>query len=123
MKPRVVAAIWIAFAAAAAAVLRFEVVEPEGIAHLCGAAAAPWWCTLRAAVIATFAWNALAVAAIAAGVIATATGRSGAALAAACLGIAGLLLYSVEAGAVALLLGLLALARDRQPCGCGEQQA
>lgn len=86
-------------------------VEPEPIVHLCGSAAAPWWCGARALVVAAFATNALAVASVAAGVGATLTRSSGLALAAACLGLAGLVLYSVEPGATAFLLGLLVLAR------------
>jgi len=105
--------------------LRLQVVEPEALAHLCGAAAAPWWCTLRAAVVAAFASHALAIAAVAAGVLAIVTRRAGAAIAAACLGAAGLVLYAVEAGAIGFLLGALALARARdRPGGArGEQQA
>ena len=125
MNTRVVAAISVAIAAAAAAIVRFQLVEPEGIAHLCSATAAPRWCTLRALAVAAFATNALAVAAVVAGAIAIATRWSGAALAAACLGVAGLVLYAVEAGAIGFLLGLIALARprDRQPGARGEQQA
>lgn len=125
MKALVGAAISVAIAAAVAALLRVYVVEPEEMAHICGAAAAPWWCTLRAAVIAAFATHALGVAAIAAGGIAIVTRRSGAALAAACLGVAGLVLYAVEAGAFGFLLGVLALARarDRQGHARGQQQA
>lgn len=115
----------IATSVAIAAGVRFQIVEPEGLAHLCSASAAPWWCTLRAAVIAVFATNALAIAAVAAGGIAIATRRSGAALAAACLGVAGLVLYAVEAGAIACLLGLLTLARarTRQAGARSEEQA
>jgi hypothetical protein len=104
-------------ALAVAAVVRFQIVEPEATAHLCGAAAAPWWCALRATVIAVFASNALAIAAVVAGGIAIVTRRAGAALAAACLGVAGLVLYAVEAGAIGFLLGALALARPRDRPG------
>jgi hypothetical protein len=125
MKTRVVVAVSIAIAGAVAALLRFYVVEPEGVAHLCSAPDAPWWCAPRAAVIAAFTTNALAVAAVAAAGIALATRRSGLALAAVCLGVGGLVLYAVEAGAIAFLLGLIALARprDRQAGARGEQQA
>jgi hypothetical protein len=115
----------IAIVGAAAAVLRFQLVEPEVLAHLCGAAAAPRWCVARALVIGAFATNGLAIAAVAAGGIAIVTRRSGAALVAGCLGVAGLLLYAVEAGAIAFLLGALALvrSRDRQGHARREQQA
>lgn len=115
----------IAIAGAVAALVRFQIVEPEDMAHLCSAAAAPWWCTLRTAVIAAFGSPVLAIAAVAAGVLAIVTHRPGAAIAAACLGVAGLALYAVEAGAIGFLLGALALvrARDRPGRARGEQQA
>jgi hypothetical protein len=125
VKSLAVAAGSIAVTVVVTALLRFRLVEPEYLAHLCGAPAAPWWCTLREAVIAAFASHALEVAAVAAGGVAVVTRRSGAALAAACLGAAGLVLYAVEAGAIALLLGLIALARprQRQSRARGEQEA
>ena len=125
MKNPFAAPVLVAIAAAVASMLRFQVVEPEALAHLCGAAAAPWWCTLRAAVVAAFASQALAIAAVAAGVLAIVTRRAGAAIAAASLGAAGLVLYAVEAGAIGFLLGALALARPRrrQDHARGEQQA
>lgn len=92
--------------------LRFGVVEPEALAHACGAPAAPWWCALRAAVIAAFASGALALACVVVAVAATLMRSRRVALAAACLGVAGLVLFSYESGAVALLAGLLVLARD-----------
>jgi hypothetical protein len=96
---------------AAAFLVRFELVEPATLAHLCESAAAPWWCAPRAAVIAAFASGALAAVSVGAGVAATVTRSARWALGAACLGAAGLVLFSYQAGAVALLLGLLVLAR------------
>lgn len=113
MKPFVFLTVSVTIAAALAAALRFFVIEPEALAHLCGAAGAPWWCVPRAAAIAAFSTGALALAAVGAGVAAIVTRRPGAGLFAACLGAAGLVLYAVEAGAVAFLAGLLALARPR----------
>ena len=92
--------------------LRHLLIEPESIAHSCGSPGAPWWCAARALVIAAFATNAIAVAAVVAGVLAILTRRSGLAVVAACLGVAGLVLYSYEAGAAALLAGLVVLARE-----------
>lgn len=113
----------IAAAAGLAASLRFLVIEPEGAAHLCSAAAGPWWCAPRAAAIALFSSGTLAVAAVGAGVIATFTRRRAAGLAAACLGAAGLVLYAVEAGAVGFLLGLLVWSRPRaREAGGGREQ-
>jgi hypothetical protein len=91
--------------------LRFGIVEPETLAHACGAPAAPWWCALRAAVIAAFASGALALGCVVAAVAATYARSRRWALAAACLGIAGLVLFSHESGVVALLAGVLVLAR------------
>jgi hypothetical protein len=92
--------------------LRFGLIEPAALAHVCGAAAAPWWCGLRGAVIVAFASGGLALAALASAGAATLLRARGWALAAVCLGVAGLVLFSYEAGAVALLAGLLVLARD-----------
>jgi hypothetical protein len=125
VKSLVFSTLLVTAASALAALLRYLVIEPEGVAHLCSAAAAPWWCALRAAAIAAFATGALAVGAVGAGIVAIVTRRPGAGRAAACLGAAGLVLYAVEAGAIAFLLGLLALARprERQARGGGEQEA
>jgi hypothetical protein len=124
VKPFVPLTFAIAAAGIAAAALRFLVVEPEATAHLCSAPGAPGWCAARAIAIAAFGTGALAAAAVLAGVVATVTRRTGAAVAAVALGVAGLVLYSVEAGAVAFLLGLLALARsrERQAPGGSEQE-
>ena len=125
MKPFVSLTVAVAVAAALAASLRFLLIEPEGFAHLCSAAAAPWWCAPRAAAITVFSSGALSVAAVGVGVLAIVTRRPATGLSAACLGAACLALYSVEAGAVAFLLGLLALARprQRQARGGAEQEA
>lgn len=102
----------IAASFALACALRFGVVEPEALAHVCGAPGAPWWCALRAGVIAAFASGALALACGVAAVAATLVRSRRWALAAACLGVAGLILFSYESGALGLLAGLLVLARD-----------
>lgn len=103
------ATIPLAFALAAG--LRYGLVEPASLAHLCGATGAPWWCALRALAVAVVATGALGVAAVGAGVVATLTRRSGWAIGAVACGAAGLVLYAVVAGATGLLLGLLVLAR------------
>jgi hypothetical protein len=113
VKPFVPLTVAVAATTAVTILLRFQLIEPEAYAHLCSAPGAPWWCTPRAGLIAVIGSGALAVAAVGAGVIAIATRRTGAGLAAACLGTAGLALYAVEAGAVGLLLALLAFARPR----------
>jgi hypothetical protein len=113
VKPFVPLTVAVAATTAVAILLRFQFIEPEAYAHLCSAPGAPWWCAPRATAIAAFSSGALAVAAVGAGLAAVATRRRAVALAAVCLGVAGLLLYAVEGGAVSLLLGLLAFARPR----------
>lgn len=105
---------WIAVAAAfaLAAAIRYAVIEPEAIAHLCESHDAPWWCVVRAGAVAVFATHAPGIAALAAGVVATFSRRSSWALAAACLGAAGLALYAAGTGAIGFLLGVLVLARS-----------
>lgn len=104
-------AVSVAMALAIAAGVRYAIIEPAGLAHLCGAPGAPWWCVLRALAAAVLDAGALGFGAIGAGVLAILTRLSAWALAAACLGAAGLVLYAVATGAVGLLLGLLVLAR------------
>ena len=111
MRSIVTSATTIAGTLLAAAALRFAIVEPAGIAHLCSAPEAPWWCGVREALVGALGLGVPGVAAIAAGVAANLKRSSGWALAAACLGGAGLVLYSVVAGAVGFLLGALVLAR------------
>jgi len=106
---RVVAGVAIALAIATG--MRYAIIEPAGLAHLCGAPGAPWWCAPRALAAAVLDAGALGFGAIGAGMLAILTRLSGWALAAACLGAAGLVLYAVATGAVGLLLGLLVLAR------------
>lgn len=107
--------------------LRYAVVEPETIGQLCSSDGAPWSCGLRAVVIGIFASGTLGLVAIVAGVVATFSRSSTWALVALCLGIAGLVLYAFEAGAVACLLGGLVLARavaaGRQPHAKREREA
>lgn len=104
-----VAAVVLSLAAAAA--LRYAALEPAGLAHLCGAPGAPWWCAPRALAAGVLDVGALGFGAIATGVVAILTRSSAWALAAACLGAAGLLLYAVATGAAGFLLGFLVLAR------------
>jgi hypothetical protein len=104
-----VAAVVLSFAAAAA--VRYAALEPEGLAHLCGAAGAPWWCAPRGIAASILHAGALGFAAIAAGIVAILTRASAWALFAACLGAAGLVLYAAATGAAGFLLGFLVLAR------------
>ncbi len=115
-----------ALALAAAAIVRYALIEPVAIAHLCGAPEAPWWCAPRAAAAFVLDAGALGFGAIAAGAAAILTRSSAWALAAAGLGAAGLVLYAAVTGAVGFLLGLLVLARravvDPEPPDRGRER-
>jgi hypothetical protein len=115
----VFAAAAVALSLAVAAVVRYAALEPAGLAHLCGAPGAPWWCVPRALAAVALDAGALGFAAIAAGVVAILTRLSAWGLAASCLGAAGLVLYAAATGAAGFLLGLLVLAQaiaaDRHP--------
>ncbi len=119
-------AVWpiatVAIALALAASVRYALIEPLAIAHLCGAPGAPWWCAPRGLAAGALHAGALGVGAIAAGVVAILARSSAWALAAAGLGAAGLVLYAAAAGAVGCLLGLLVLARA-SPYGRREREA
>lgn len=113
----------IALVAALAAAARYMLVEPADIAHLCDSGGGPWWCAVRAGVILTFAHHALGYVALALGVVATVSRVRTVALAAALAGMAGLILYEFEYSAVALLLGLLVLARHAFAATCQADAA
>lgn len=123
--------VWIVAAVLAAALLaRYAWIEPAHIGYLCNAADGPWWCTLRRALIFSFASNGLGYASLILGALALCSRRGGIALLAVCVGLSGLVLYCYEFAAVGLLLGALTLARSSapgvelgQPDGQGEQQA
>jgi hypothetical protein len=110
----------LALVAALAAVVRYLLVEPAQIAHLCDSGAGPWWCGVRAVAIATFSHHALGYVALCLGVLATLIRVRAVAHAAALTGMAGLILYEFEYSAVALLLGLLVLVRGA-PAAAGQR--
>lgn len=98
---------------AAATAVRYALIESDPIVHLCGSAGAPSWCAPRSFAIAVLGTSGLAVIAVATALAALLTRSSGWALAAACLGMIGLVLHSPVSGALAFLLGVLVLARPR----------
>jgi hypothetical protein len=109
-----------------AAILRYAALEPAGLAHLCGAPGAPWWCAPRALAAGALGAGSLGFTAIATGAVAILTRSSAWALAAACLGAGGLVLYAAATGAAGFLLGFLVLARaiaaDRSPPDTGRER-
>ncbi|WP_266170958.1 hypothetical protein [Dyella subtropica] len=94
------------------AVIRYGVIEPSDMAHLCdGAATNPVWCPWRQAVVLGFlnygyGWAALVVAALA-----LAWKHPFTAWLAAAVGLFALQMYCYEAGAFAVLVGCLRLLR------------
>lgn len=125
----VLAALGAAFGLAALA--RYGWIEPAAAAQWCNAADPSLACRLRDVLIAIFLREGFGWAALVVALLALVTRRAGLALAGACLGAVGLVLYSFEPAAVASLLSALVLARSmvgraqrsgQQHAG-GEQQA
>jgi hypothetical protein len=115
----------IALVAVAAAVLRFGVIEPPAVAHLCTADGGPAWCAWRQWAVLGFLGYGYGYAALAASVVALVWRHPLAAWLAAALGMAALVLYCFEAGAFALLIGALRLLRgqaDSLPPGGQHRQ-
>ena len=101
-------------AGAFALALRHLVVEPAAIAHLCDPQ--PWqgWCRLRSALLQLFVQQRIGWFALAVAVLAFATAKALPARIALAAGLVGLILYSYEPSAVAVLLAALALVRSRR---------
>jgi hypothetical protein len=100
--------------AALAAVLRFQLVEPQSIGILCSGAGAPWWCLPREAVVLAFHFEVMGALALALGVAAFfVDGPRSTRLAWVTLPLAapGLVLYNATWAAPAILLGLMAVVR------------
>ncbi|NUR21265.1 hypothetical protein [Frateuria sp.] len=101
----------IALVALAAATLRYGVIEPATVAHLCGADGGPRWCAWRQWAVLGFLGYGYGYAALTAAFIALVARHPLAAWLATALGVAALVLYCFEAGAFALLVGALRLLR------------
>ncbi|MCE5233165.1 MAG: hypothetical protein ABFC67_10490 [Mizugakiibacter sp.] len=114
--------------AALAMVLRYALIEPADVAHRCDAGTGPWWCSLRHAAVLAFTrgpdtwWSGapgvsalgwIGTAALLAAALALLRRRTATATLAAALGAVALVLYCFQSGALALLVGALALARTQ----------
>ena len=106
---------WLAALAAGliAAWLRYRLVEPAALAQACAAGASGLDCVLRAATVAAFHSHALTMVCAVLTALALITRWRPLAALALAAGATGLILYSFEAGAAALLSGALVLARPR----------
>jgi hypothetical protein len=101
----------LALVALAASALRYGVIEPPAVAHLCTAGGGPGWCAWREWAVLGFLGYTYGYAALTAAFVALFWRHPLAAWLAAALGVAALVLYCVEAGAFALLVGALRLLR------------
>lgn len=104
---------WLAALAAGliAAWLRYRLVEPAALAQACAAGAPGMRCAMRAATVAAFHSHGLTMVCAVLTALALITRLRSAAILALAAGAVGLVLYSFEAGAAALLVGALELAR------------
>ena len=108
--------IWLPVVAALAVVLaaRYAWVQPAAIGQLCDSGGGPWWCVPRQWLILSFATKAIGYAALGLGILALFSRHCGIAVIAACVGVAALILYNYELGAVGFTLSVLTLARLAQ---------
>lgn len=97
---------------AAAMAFRYQVVEPAAIGLVCDRGAGPWWCDLRALVIAVFGIGALGLLSLGAAVLSHFAAGRGLALVALVAGAAGLVLYNADAAAAGFVIALLRALRD-----------
>lgn len=115
----------VALVAVAAAALRYGVIEPPAVGNLCTADGGPAWCAWRQWAVLGFLSYGYGYAALTAAFVALVARHPLAAWLAAALGVAALVLYCVEAGAFALLVGALRLLRaqaDSLPPGKQHRQ-
>ena len=110
---------WIgaALICAAAILTRQFLIQPPEIAHGCDAptlsliTTGPWWCSVRSAVIMTYAWGSLQFAALGLSIAALLWRRTWLAVATLAVGLVAIVWYTYEPGAVAITIGALVLAR------------
>lgn len=99
----------------AAAALRYLLIEPSDMIHRCGGADSPLWCTWRQWSVQAFLGYGYGYAALAATALALLWKHPFSAWLAAACGLFALLLYCVDAGAFAVLVGGLRLLRLQVP--------
>jgi hypothetical protein len=90
---------------------RYGMIQPPDVAHQCDDGAGPWWCSLRLAIILMYAHYGLGYASLLLSAGALALRRVDIACITICVGLAALVLYCYEPGAVAVVIGVLRLAR------------
>ena len=110
---------WLAAAIVCALVIgaRQFLIQPPEVAHRCDAAtltffaSGPWWCSLRAAIIMSYAWGGLFYAAIVLSCAALLIRRASTGFVTLVVGLVAIVWYTYEAGAVAITIGTLVFAR------------
>ena len=101
----------------AAIVARQYLIQPPEIAHACPsetltlATAGPWWCSVRAAIIMTYAWAGLLYVSVGSSIAALVWRRAWLGWATLAIGLVAIVWYTYEAGALAITVGALVLAR------------
>jgi hypothetical protein len=119
MRPLRRTAPWIAAALVClvAIAIRQFLIQPAEVAQRCDAptlslfAAGPWWCSVRSAAIMTYAWGGLRDASFGLALLLLLWRPLWLALATLSVGLAAIVWYTYEPGAVAITVGALALAR------------
>lgn len=105
-----------------ATAVRFGLIESSVIGQFCSGHN-PWWCSVRTALVHGFLHNVYGVAALIAAALALVSRRLALAWLAAALGVLAIQLYSVETGALAVLIGSLRLLRlQADACGAPVEQ-
>ncbi len=93
---------------------RYLLIQPAEIAHACDASSATWLCSLRMAVILSYARYELGYLALVASLAAIVWRNRVTSTSALVIGCAAIVLYCYEPGAVAMVVGALVLARSAQ---------
>ena len=129
MKPKRAWIPWIAAAIACVLAIcaRQLLIQPPEVAHRCAATTlslvtdGPWWCSLRAAIIMTYAWNGLFYAAFTLCIAALVLRRAWLGFATLAVGLIAMVWYTYEPGAVAITVGALVLARAQTTTRIGNE--
>jgi len=107
----------------AAIAIRQFLIQPADVAQRCDArtlslfAPGPWWCSVRAGAIMTYAWGGLRDASFGLSLLVLVWRPLWIALATLSVGLAAIVWYTYEPGAVAITVGALALARRQHDSG------
>lgn len=102
--------------------IRLLLIEPDGMARACAMDASPWFCWLRALVVAGFAHHLYGPISLVAALLAWVSGLRVLAALAMLSGMAGMVLYTFDIAAMGFVLGALQLTRADDEAPVLEQQ-